>query len=133
MKFAKKISSIVCDDVREEKNSKFSLMGVYGKEIIFNKLPAILPKLYLVIMIEDVKEKFNEITLTLKMPKAKPQVLNRKFPEDIRLGVNFNYIAGFSPFKADRAGEAKFELRIGDSKRVNYVHRLIMKKQAKPS
>jgi hypothetical protein len=39
-----------CDDIREEVNGKISLMGLYGDElIVFNALPAALPKLALVI------------------------------------------------------------------------------------
>jgi hypothetical protein len=130
MKFAKKICSIVCDDIREETKNKFSLMGVYGKEIIFNKLPIVMPKLCIVIMFEDVKEKFNELTLTLKMPKAKPKVFERKFSEDVVPGANFNLISGFSPFRVEAPGEVRFEVKIADSKRINYVHRLRMRKQA---
>lgn len=131
MKFAKKIHSIICDDVREEVKNKYSFMGVYGKDIIFNKIPAILPKLVIIIMIEEVREKFNELTLTLKMPKAEPQVLRRTFSKDINVGASFNFIAAFSPFRVEVAGEARFELRIADSKQTNYVHLLGLKQQSK--
>jgi len=124
MKFAKKIHSIVCDDIREEINNKVSLMGVYGKEIIFNQLPAILPKLYFLIMIEDVSKKFSEVTLTLKLPGSKTQIFKRPTPPKLKTGLNLNLIFGFSPFKVEKAGEARFEVRVGDSKRTNYVHKL---------
>ena len=123
MKFAKKIHTIVCDDIREEKNNKFSLMGMYGKEIIFNKLPALLPKLCIIIMIEEIREKFDKIEITLKLPKAKQQVFNRQVPSNIRLKSDFNFILCISPFKVDDSGEAKFDIRIGDSKRTNYTYR----------
>jgi hypothetical protein len=83
-------------------------------------------------MFENVREKFNELTLTLKMPKTKPQVFKRKFSENIILGEDFNFIVGFSPFRAEASGEARFEVRIGESKRINYVHRLRIKEQYKP-
>ena len=124
MKFAKKIHAIVCDDIREEKNNKFSLMGMYGKEIIFNKLPAVLPKLCILILIEEVREKFTKIEITMKLPKTKPQVFNRQVPPNIKLKSDFNFILCMSPFKVEKTGEAIFEVRIGESKRTNYVYRL---------
>lgn len=124
MKFIKKIHTIVCDDIREEKNNKFSLMGIYGKEIIFNKLPALLPKLCIIIMIEEVREKFAKIEITMKLPKTKPQVFNRQVPPNIALKSDFNFIFCLSPFKVEETGEAIFEVRIGESKRTNHVYRL---------
>jgi hypothetical protein len=124
MKFAKKIHAIVCDDIREEKNNKFSLMGMYGKEIIFNKLPAVLPKLCILILIEEVREKFTKIEITMKLPKTKPQVFNRQVPPNIALKSDFNFIFCLSPFKVEETGEAIFEVRIGESKRTNHVYSL---------
>ena len=98
-------------------------MGMYGKEIIFNKLPALLPKLCIIIMIEEIREKFDKIEITLKLPKAKQQVFNRQVPSNIRLKSDFNFILCLSPFKVDDSGEAKFDIRIGDSKRTNYTYR----------
>ena len=34
-----------CDDVRHEIGNKYSLMGCYGSELILSDIPAILPKL----------------------------------------------------------------------------------------
>jgi hypothetical protein len=124
MKYVKKIHTIVCDDIREEKNNKFSLMGIYGKEIVFNKLPALLPKLCIIIMLEEVREKFAKIEITMKLPKTKPQVFNRQVPSNVALKSDFNFIFCLSPFKVEETGEAIFEVRIGESKRTNYVYRL---------
>jgi len=37
--------SIMCDDIREEALNKVSLLGIYGPDIVFKKLPAVIPKL----------------------------------------------------------------------------------------
>ena len=34
-----------CDDIRHEVGNKFSLMGCYGDDMVFDKLPAVAPKL----------------------------------------------------------------------------------------
>jgi len=41
------VSTHICDDVREERGNKLSLMGLYDEAILFPKLPARLPKLCL--------------------------------------------------------------------------------------
>ena len=84
-------------------------MGMYGKEIIFNKLPALLPKLCIIIMLEEVREKFAKIEITMKLPKTKPQVFNRQVPPHIGLKSDFNFIFCLSPFKVEEAGDAIFD------------------------
>lgn len=132
MKFAKKIHSIICDDVREEKNNKFSLMGVYGNEIVFNRVPALLPKLFFLLMLEDVKERFHEVTITLKLPNSKAQIFKRPGMPEGTPGKNYNYILGISPFKVEETGKAKFNVHFDDSKRPNYVHHFMIKEMKKP-
>src|SRR5437016_3218200 len=39
------VSTHICDDVREERGNKLSLMGLYDEAILFPRLPARLPKL----------------------------------------------------------------------------------------
>ena len=123
MKFAKKIHVIICDDVREEKNNKFSLMGVYGHKMIFERLPARLPKLCIVLMLEGVKEKFSKIIITLALPNNKPLVFERPGSPEGIIGKNLNYIVHFSPFNVKKIGEAKIEMRFDNAKRPNYIHR----------
>ena len=60
MKIAKKITTIVCDDARQEMGGKISLMGVYSGDLIVNKVPALLPTLSFVISLLESKK-----TLTL--------------------------------------------------------------------
>lgn len=38
-----------CDDVRHEIGNKYSLMGCYGSELILSDVPAILPKLCILV------------------------------------------------------------------------------------
>jgi hypothetical protein len=129
MKFAKRIYSIVCDDIREEKGNKLSLMGVYGPDIYFGKFPALLPKLCILLIFESITDKFTEINIKLKLPNAKPQVYKREVPANMPIGANFNFMLNLVPFKVEEIGEARFEVRIGDSKRTNYIHRLAIKER----
>ena len=76
MKISKKINTILCDDVRYEVGGKISIMGIYSKDIIVNKVPAILPSINLVLMFEDIKENFDKIFITIIMPKSDPIKIN---------------------------------------------------------
>ena len=129
MKISKKISSVICDDVREEINNKFSLMGIYGKDIVFGKIPAVLPKLFLVILLEEIIQPFSEIHVTLRLPKIEPQVFKYKAPPKIKPEMNLNVILMITPFRVEEAGNARFELRIDKSKRTNYVHKFMIKEK----
>lgn len=129
MKIAKKAHTILCEDVREEVRNKFSLMGVYGKEIIFSKVPALIPKLILVLMMEDITTVFKELHITLKLPKAKPQTLKYKAPTNLKVGMNLNVLISIVPFRVEDVGKARFELRIDKSKRNNYVHDFLVKEK----
>lgn len=123
---------MICDDVREERKNKYSLMGVYGNEIIFNRVPALLPKLCFLLMLEDVKEPFHEVTITLKLPDSKAQKFKRPGMPEGAPGNNYNYILGITPFRVEKTGEAKFEVRFDDAKRPNYVHQFMIKEMKKP-
>jgi hypothetical protein len=39
------LSTVFCDDIRQEIGGKMSFMGVYGGDMFLSKLPALLPKL----------------------------------------------------------------------------------------
>ena len=127
MKIAKKIKTLICDDVRREVGGKLSLMGIYSKDMIVNNVPAILPIIYLVIMFEDIKEPFNELFLTVITPKSAPLQLNYPASPDTDRGKNFNLVMGVSPFRINGKGPARFELRFSKEEKARIVHRLIIK------
>lgn len=80
MKIAKKINTILCDDVRQEVGGKMSLMGIYSKDIIVNKVPATLPFINLVVMFEDIKEPFANLFVSVITPKSEPTQLSYPAP-----------------------------------------------------
>lgn len=62
---------LVCDDMREEKDSrKFTLLGLYSGKIILDEIPALLPKLAFRICIAPIKVG-DTITLDLIRPDGK--------------------------------------------------------------
>ena len=44
--------ALFCDDVRNEVGNKLSLMGVYGQDLLLPELPAMLPKLCAVMLLD---------------------------------------------------------------------------------
>lgn len=56
---------IFCDDMRNEVNGKFSLMGVFGGLMYLPGFPAVLPKLCAVItVVSPLSQPFSTITFT---------------------------------------------------------------------
>lgn len=113
MKLAKSVKTIICDDVRNEVGSKMSLMGVYGKDIVINQTPAVLPSLYFVIMLENVQVVFKELYINLYMPtETNPISVNYPAPTNIEKGRDINLVIGLAPFKINSAGDCRFDLAI---------------------
>lgn len=127
MRIAKNIKTILCDDVRQEIGGKISLMGIYSKDIIVNKVPASLPFMNLVVMLEDIKEPFEKFFVSVITPKSDPINVNYPAPSKIEKGENINLVVGFSPFKLNDAGSAKFEIRFSESGKASIVHNFSIK------
>jgi len=127
MKIAKNIKTILCDDVRQEIGGKISLMGIYSKDIIVNKVPALLPFINLVVMLEDVREPFDKLFVSVITPKSDPINISYPAPSDIEKGKNINLVVGFSPLKLNDVGSAKFEIRFSESEKAGIVHNFSIK------
>ena len=127
MKLANKIQTILCDDVRTETGNKFSLMGIYGRSILFKKFPALLPKLCLCIMIEGAKIDFREFNVTFKCPETETTHIKLPVSEESQVGQNIVLFAKIIPFRANTTGQAKFEVRVDKNKRPSIIHRFEIK------
>ena len=123
MKIANKITTIICDDVRSEVGNKFSLMGVYQRNIIFKKLPSILPKLCLCILIEKINVDLQECNITLKCPETEPTYLKLDLSEQNHIGFDVALFAMIVPFRAKVPGIARFELRFNKTKQPSIIHK----------
>ena len=127
MKIAKKINTILCDDVRQEVGGKISLMGIYSKDIVVNKIPAILPFINLIVMFEDIKEPFDNILVSVIIPKSEPIQVSYPPPPSLEKGKDINIIIGLSPFRLNATGPAKFEIRFSENEKARIVHRFSIK------
>ncbi len=134
MKFADKVNMVLCDDIREEKGSKFSLIGVYGSTIVVNKTPVTLAKLCLFIMLIGTKNNVPSMNIVFKSPNAEPVSQSIKMPPDQGGGVNSVAAAmTISPFKINSPGDAKFEIRFEGENRValTYKFKIILADKTK--
>ena len=133
MKVSKKINTILCDDVRYEVGGKISLMGIYSKDIIVNKVPAILPSINLVIMFEGIKENFDKFFITIIIPKSDPIKISNSAPPGMKKGQDINLVVGLSPFKLNDTGKATFEIRFSENEKASVIHHFSIKvNQDKP-
>lgn len=127
MKTAKRVKTILCDDVRQEIGNKLSLIGVYSKDIVVRAaLPALMPMLHLVVMFEGIKEPFEEIFLRVVMPEAESTTIVQPAPA-MAEGDNINIIVVLTPFIIKGTGKAKFEMRFTKGGRASVVHRFSIK------
>ena len=122
MKVANKITTLLCDDVREETGGKFSLMGIYTKDMIFPQFPALLPKICLCIMLDNVKTDFGTCNVTFHNPQQESVSLKLEIPEK-QVGRTISLFAIYIPFRVVSAGDAKFEVRFGTNKKPSAIHR----------
>ena len=128
MKIAKNIFTMICDDVREEKGNKLSLMGLYEKEYIVSHIPLIIPRICLIIMLSETKEILNKVHITLKSPKSEPISINFDKLAKVEKGKDSRVIVYLSPFKINGTGEATFEIKFNNDKKASIVHRFNIKK-----
>ena len=127
MKIAKRMYSILCDDVREEKGGKLSLIGTYSKSIFFNKVPAIYPKICLVLVIEGLKDLLPEVKVVFKSPESKDETIILKTPSKVISDDDVRLVLVKSPLKINAVGKAKFQVYFGDAKRPSYTHNFEIK------
>lgn len=69
--------ALVCDDVREEKSGKETLVGVYNEKIIVGGLPAVIPKLCFRIRITPIRRPL-DISLSLQAPEGGDSITGLK-------------------------------------------------------
>ena len=75
MDIAKKYHVMLCDDVRNEVGNKLSFMGVYGPELWVGKVPAMMPHLCFVVMLDQISQSFTAAKAKVSMPGSEPVVL----------------------------------------------------------
>ena len=122
-KIANRTFTLLCDDVRREVGNKYSFMGIYGKKIIFNRIPAVLPRLCLVVMLDDVKHDVifgeaqfrqdGEETAKLKFNVSKKET-----------DIDINLILMASPYKINKPGLINIELYFFDEEKPRITHKV---------
>lgn len=126
MKVADTIFSIVCDDVREEVGGKLSMIGLYQEEIIFAKIPAMLPKLAFVIFLEGIKRAIPEVLVKVLTPGREPQEIKLDKPNKpkIKRAIMSFFL---SPVRFEEPGELTIELYFGKEKKPTYTRSLMIR------
>lgn len=131
MKLAKHINTIVCDDIREEAENKISLMGVYQKDIVLNKIPTILPTLCLMFTFEGVKTNLSGLKIELKQSKNVINLVQLdNFPEKIDSIETARFLAKLTPFRINKEEHVDIRVSHPDLKRPIKIYSFkLIKKQ----
>ncbi len=123
MKIAKKIFTLVCDDIRLEADGRTSLMGVYDKDLVVGKIPYILPTLSIMISLEEMQTEISEINVIVKAPKVEPEILEFVAPPDKEKGNNgAKLLVKLTPFRIKSEGDVKIQIKLPDAKKAVTIH-----------
>ena len=57
---------VLCDEVRQENNGKYILIGVYAPDIALTQLPAVLPVLTFFVVMTDDRPDQHQLRLSLQ-------------------------------------------------------------------
>lgn len=98
--------ALICDDVREEKSGKETLVGVYNEKIIVKSLPTLLPKLCFRIRITQIRRPL-DIALSLRAPEGGDSITGLKaiIPTSTEESSEHNLTLVMSPFVLKAEGE----------------------------
>ncbi len=129
MDVAKKYHVILCDDVRNEVGNKLSFMGVYGPELWVGKVPAMMPHLCFVVMLDQISQSFTSAKAKVSMPGSEPVVLPIQAAPGPPQGSHHTIIVALAPAKIPQEGRAKFELFFFDEEHPQIVHEFIIRER----
>lgn len=125
MEVAKQIITFICDDIREEIGNKVSLMGIYGDNIVFPILPAVMPKLCIYIVLNEVNPEVSVFKIKVISPlDGAPIEFNIPSQVDqTSPNKNARIAIALSPFKIEKTGEARVELSANDEKDSSVIYK----------
>ncbi len=130
MKIADKVTTILCDDLRMELGNKFSIMGVYGREMLFSSIPALLPRISLAVKLEGIKKIFTDFHVRLKTPDNESKNFTYPAPANLELDGETNLLIVISPFRVTSPGKAAIEITFSGDKKPSIIHEFEIKQDA---
>ncbi len=108
-------SVVVCDIIRKEAGNKSILIGVYGGELVFNKLPITMTSIAIWLLIKPSKLSYKKIRLEIVGPDKKALVGGEG---SVSFGTTSEYVGldlpPFSNIKFQKAGEHKVKLTLDE-------------------
>lgn len=117
-------SSILCDDVRQERNNKFILIGLFDA-IVAQRLPVRYPRLFMVTRWCSGFGEFTQLTRILKPDQSKCVAEGKKIP--VRLANSESIATNVEVFlnvSFDEAGTYWVEILLDGDLKVRYPLRV---------
>lgn len=131
---------IVCDDVRQEKGEKLTLVGCYGPSIFLNVAPpAVLPRLCFLFRITRIARAtpyILDVWSVRQARKRKRRQLVAKFEGKLSVSVKpgFTYlIVALTPVLFPAVGEYKGKLSIEGARAYNFAFEVKLQEGVKPA
>ena len=114
---------ILCDDTRQEIGNKISLIGIYSNNIIINRVPFVLPKICLYVMLTKITKPIPKFDVAVIIPQTDPIKLSLPEPSDQTVGTDINLGILISPLRIKSAGNARIEIRFENEKKPSLIYR----------
>jgi len=124
---------LLCDDIREEKHNKFTLVGLYTSKIILNNtLPALFPKLCMRICFDVSRPYKDDFNVFIRRPNKSVMgpFLVKVTPAKDQTGESFLNIT-MCPFPVD--SEGSYELIAENEGKEEMLYRFFVETTAGPS
>lgn len=122
-KYPTLVDFLICDDIREEADGRFSLMGVYpGRTISTPQLPTILPQLAFVFRIRGLREP-TEANLTIVAPDGHQSrtAPGRRLAPETNSGEAMLFVQA-APIQLSVPGEHRMRLQLGNRTETSTFH-----------
>jgi hypothetical protein len=118
--------------VRQEVGRKWSFMGIYANVMIVPKLPALLPKICLVLCFEGLRKYIPVGEVKLINPGEEPVTFPMSSMPNQKLGGKAYLFVNLSPYVIKSPGKARFEVRFGGEGKPSIVHTVKIEVAKKP-
>ena len=119
--------ALMCDDIREEKSEKSTLVGVYSEKMFLNIFPAVLPKICFRICFDSSGTIPDKINLSVKTPgKVSVGPIPATIIKEKAGKSEFVLNLALSPFLVETPGE--YRLIVGYDETEEVAYRFIAEK-----
>jgi Family of unknown function (DUF6941) len=106
-----------CDDVREEKNGRYSLMGLYpSRNINTQQLPTMMSQFNIIMRFNGVQEDSGKLVVSISAPdEQESRPIQGRALRPLTASGEALFILCASPLQLSREGKHTIKIKLGES------------------